>query len=1449
MISLTKKIRFFLGTLVLITTVLGLSSCSGGSSGVDSGLKLLVCELPLIPDPTGTSCVEQPPLECPAPTVPNASNDACVAGADPNAPQPSVFAGENQAILFYNRPQDATNVPGDPVYDGYRLHNWNNDACDSYATDSLAESWGNGLQFDGIDPNYGAYWILNLKEDHGDCANILIHIGTDDAGKEMGGGDFTMNLVQDDPVFTRMNWTLSGFPAVFEFPILSLGDLPLQIQDFAAHWIDANTLVWDVDPALITEVRLHHSSTAGIEANDDGVISGTTITLTPTTLTDEQKAAAPQVQDLSAFSGDWTAEEAKAILKNQLVLAAYNEEGAFLATSVQSALVLDDLYTKGEADADEATLGVIYDAGDITTNLWAPTAQSVKLNVYDADKNMVNSNTMVEDPATGIWSFTGDSSLDRQFYRFELAIFHQQNKQIETIESTDPYSYNLSTNGRFSQFVNLDDADLKPEGWDGHPVATIADPEDAVIYEGHIRDFSARDESVTEANRGKYMAFTEMTSRPVQHLINLAANGLTHFHILPVNDIASIDEDPALKVDINDTVADLCAINPDAPVCEDEDDNATLLSVLEGYPTFSNPSDAQALVQSMRGLDSFNWGYDPQHFSAPDGIYASDPDGIARVKEMRYMIKSLHDIGLRVVLDVVYNHTNSAGLFDNSVLDKVVPGYYHNRDIVTGNVIQSTCCNDTALEHRMMDKLMSDSLVNWSSQYGYDGYRFDIMSHGSKDQMLAAREAVRAVDPDTHFYGEGWFRQDGGRGFVNATQDNLAGTEISTFNDRLRDGVRGAELFNGDTDNLNAQDIVKLGMAGTLADYVLEGSGGSASTGSSFNPSAYAKDPADIINYVSKHDDNTLWDQLQFNFSNAKTLNERVRSQNIAAAIPLMSQGIPFLQMGGDMMRSKSMDRNSFDSGDWFNLVDFTMESNNWNVGLPLAQDNANRWEQIGSISSNPETQPAMSEILFANGVFNEFLNIRRDSKLFRLTTADDVIARVGFHNIGSRQQQGVIVMSIDDGLDFPDLDPASDALVVMINGTADEQNHTIPTASGFELIATQATSIDGTVQGASFVGGDGEGTFTVPAYTMAVFTKPQGEAQGAGLSAFATSGAPDVVPYGDTIVFLRGGMNGWGTDDPFVYKGNGIYQVAVPMTAGVEQEFKVASDDWSTVDLGASSEGDEQIVSEGVDKVLATGGSNLKFTAGVDVTYLFQIDATDTSAPVLNVINEEPFPGTTVFLRGSMNGWGTDTPFNYDGGRIYSVTTTLTAATHEFKVASEDWATVNLGAETNLVEDKTVELGVEKLLGQVDDNNLILTIDTEASYVFIFDMVDLIPKLKVFNQEFFAGTPVFLRGGMNDWGLDDELIFDGNGSYIVDIALTAQADPILFKVASEDWAAVNFGAENADSVVVELGVAKPLFITNDNLSLEVTADGTFRFTVTGPDGLAPKVTVEEVTP
>ncbi|WP_017446651.1 alpha-1,6-glucosidase domain-containing protein [Gayadomonas joobiniege] len=1418
---------------------LSLAGCGGAGNDTESGQVLLSCENPQVPNAAGDACVDPEPIFCPVPTVPDEKNESCVAGVDPTAPDPVYFPKDNEAVLYFNK--------ADGEYEGYRLHTWNNDACDSYAPSAIAASWDNGLVHTDVDPNYGAYWVLQLKEGFGDCGNFIIHVGTDDAGKEMGGSDFKMPLKQADDTFARMNFTFSKEASVFEYPVVSLGERPLAIEGRSAHMVDAYTLVWDTTDVDVAEVKLHSSMAADIQVDDDSNVSGDTVAFSATNLTAEQADRLPAIASWPAYSASLTADESKKLLKAQLVAVAYNSDGKPVKASyVQTAKALDALYTMGEQDADEAELGVIYDNGAIISSVWAPTAQKVRLKVYDADKSEIATHDMDYDEATGIWRYEGDSGLDRKFYQFEVTVYHPVSEQLETLLTSDPYSVSLSTNGEYSQFVNLDDADLKPVDWDSHSIPTITNIEDAVLLEGHIRDFSILDTTVSEKNRGKYLAFTETDSNAVQYLKRLQSAGVTHFHMLPANDIATIEENPSDRIDLNNTVAELCEVKSESKLCGQGINDQTLMQVLEDIK-FYEFIDAQELITEIQNLDGFNWGYDPHHFNAPEGSYASDPDGVARIKEMREMNKALHEMGLRVVLDVVYNHTSASGLWDNSVFDKVVPGYYHRLNEETGAVYNSSCCDNTATENKMFDKFIKDSLVMWAEHYKFDSFRFDIMGHLPVETILEARDLVAEIDPDTYFYGEGWNFGDDVRNdrlFTQATQPNLAGSEVGTFNDRPRDHIRSGTLFNEDG-SLNSQDQIRLGLAGTISDFLLKSYQGGVAEGSSYGNASYAKDPADVINYISKHDNETLWDQLQYGLPASMSLNERVRAHSQAAAIPLLSQGIPFFQLGVDLLRSKSMDRDSYNSGDWFNRIDLSGQTHNWNIGLPVAEKNEEKWPEILKLSVAVDAA-GVNELMHSQAVFEEFLRIRQDSPLFRLTTANDIINRVGFHNIGERQQQGVIVMSIDDGLGLADLDPKYDAILVMINATDESQTQTVPTAAGFELHPILQNSYDLDVQGATFVEGDAEGSFTVPPLTTAVFVKNQADTQGAGLSADATQGAPDVVPYGDTKVYLRGDMNGWSTEMPLNYIGGGKYEVRAELMAATTYNFKFGSDPWDAINIG-TTEGGSLALTAGMTETLVSGGNpgNLSFTPERDGTFIFTLDASNKDAPLATIVNEEPFVGVDVYLRGDMNSWSTDNPMVYQGGRVYTASMTLDADTYNFKVADADWGGqgVNFGAES--ADEASVELATVEYLTAGSQDNLSLTLTETTEVIFILDMSNLEPKLKVFKQNFFADTTALLRGEMNGWGDTDALSYNNDGSYSIDVELEARS--YSFKVADADWGGqgINLGATSADEASLTLGESAQMSAgSQDNFSIDIPAAGMYRFTVTGPDATQPSLTV-----
>ena len=1194
---------------------------------------------------------------------------------------PTVQPTASQGVIYYYR-QDGN-------YDGWILHAWNNATCNAYAdlADDEGTDWNTGLTADGIDDNYGVYWLFDTKAG-ASCANFIVHSGDN---KDPDDNDQQLT-------FSTARWAfvVSGV-GIFTDPDDVVFEPGFSISNAAGHWLDAQTLLWNQD---YSDVRLLASSTAQL---DDSFTADLTLPLSPTSLTQSQRDRVPHLADWQAYSLNASASQLAQLLTSQLVIAAFDAEQQPLSASyVQNAKALDAIFTSGANDADEQTLGLSYSADAINVTVWAPTAQQLQLKVFNADKSAFASYPMQQD-SHGIWHYAAPLSADRKYYQFDVTAYHPLTKRVELMTATDPYSVNTSANGRYSQFVNLNDADLYPAGWHGRAIPTVSAPEDAVILETHLRDLTILDNTTSAANRGKYLAVTEAGSAARQYLERIADAGVTHFQMLPANDIATIEENSDGQINLQSTIGDLCQRVPAAAVCSSVSASSTILEAFNSFDPASTA--AAALTQALRGIDGFNWGYDPHHFNVVEGSYASDPDSVARIIEFRQMVQTLQSIGLRVVLDVVYNHTSSSGLFDNSVFDKLVPGYYHRYNEVSGEMERSTCCENTATEHNMMAKFIVESLVHWADAYGLDGFRFDIMGHIPAQVLLDARAAVAQLDPDTYFYGEGWNFGEvaNNRLFQQATQANLTGSEIGTFNDRPRDTLRDAALTQSVV-NLQNADHIRLGLAGTLRDYVLKDKDGQRREGFRFSQSAYAGDPADIINYVDKHDNETLWDKLQYALPEAMPAEDRRRVHNLTAAIPLLSQGIPFFQLGLDNLRSKSLDRNSYDSGDWFNRVFFDDSSNNWNIGLPLAQDNPDQ-ARIAALAANTNITVDSTIIATARDVFAEYLQIRRDSPLLRLQSADAVIDRLGFYNTGPAQTAGLIVMSLDDGSGLPDLDPAVDAMLVIINGTANTLQHTIASASGFELHTLQQQSADSRIRLAAV----DNNQFTVPAYTAAVFVKPQQGAQGIGLSA-----DPDRFnsPYGDAILYSRG-LNANST--ALEYDNLGRYSVSLTLAAG---NYQFDLTDNANLTLGVA----ELDIAAGS---IALGSAGNLFTVQLANAgnYQLALDVTQATPQISltlnNLLVDCALPDSSdappfniagsgfLFVRGSHSGWNAmpDYRLNYKGDNKYQAVAEF-AGEFEFKLASDDgsWTTQLWAQDGNgNIDTSSLQPGVSYVVAYKD--------------------------------------------------------------------------------------------------------------------------------------------------
>ena len=1029
--------------------------------------------------------------------------------------QPVAIPGTDQVAVYYVRP--------DSNYAGWGLHTWGDVAKETV--------WQGPLPPVGVDPEFGAGFLINMKP-AGDRVNIIVHQGdTKDPGPDMGWSRAALG----DIVFVY-----SGSALITAAPRKAGA---VEIAGASAHLAARDTVAWDVtDPAAST-FELRYSSTAEVVAQGTDVTGGTVIALTPRPagLDPALLALAPYLR--TAAGDPWRAFDVAAAdlpglrdaLKGQMVAVARKVDGSVLkATHVQTALALDDLY------AYSGPLGVTFTAQAPTFGLWAPTAQAVRLHVADAANAELAAVDMTVD-GQGVWSATGPAGWYGQYYRYEITVYHPATEKIEHVLVTDPYAVNLDTNGLWAQIVDLGNPALKPAGWDALVKPPLGAPEDIVLYESHIRDFSALDPTVPAARRGKYLAFTTDSaatpSQGLQHLGALAAAGLTHVHLLPAFDIATVNEDPSQRVDVDQAFSTLCAKNTAVPasLCTQFSGN----TILEALQSFVGDSDQQqAIAGYMAGLDSFNWGYDPFHYGAPEGSYASTAEGTAKIVEFRAMVKGLADLGLRVVMDVVYNHTNAAGLADKSVLDKVVPGYYHRLDPLTGFVLNSSCCSNTASEHVMMERLMVDTLVRWARDYKVDGFRFDLMGLHLRSNLLRVRDALAALTPAAdgvdgskiYLYGEGWDVGEmvrNARG-TNATQLNMAGTGVGTFNDRLRDGARGGGPFDSgnqlrrnqgfssglftdpnelgsaqpaDRDALaHALDLIKIGMAGSLADFALVTATGSTTVSSAVGyggaGAGYTLDPSESVNYVSSHDNQILWDIVQYKMPTGRNMNDRVRAAALAMDVVLLGQGVPFFHMGDDLLRSKSMERDSYDSGDWFNRIDWSGQTNGWRSGLPNAGKDSGNWPVILPILADATITPAVGDISLASAHFQAMLKVRKSSRLFRLTTRDDVMKRVDFLNTGPTQVPGVIAMTISDGTcGGADLDPTREAVVVIVN--ADKASHEVvvpgatagfrlhPLLAGDPLAAGTSVAVD---------------HFTVPARTTAVFELPQTAAQGAGL-------------------------------------------------------------------------------------------------------------------------------------------------------------------------------------------------------------------------------------------------------------------------------------------------------------------------------------------------------------
>ena len=496
-------------------------------------------------------------------------------------------------------------------------------------------------------------------------------------------------------------------------------------------------------------------------------------------------------------------------------------------------------------------LGAVWSKDKTSFRLWAPTAKAVSLRLYRGG-NVACHDIITEIPMTrdvcGTWFVCKIGDLNGIYYTYLV------DHGTHTVEACDPYARAAGVNGNRAMVIDLDSTD--PEGWD-NDVDPNAGKEitDAVIYELHVRDLSI-DRSSGIQHKGKYLGLIETGTKTATGiptgLDHIKALGITHLHLLPVYDYGSVDE--------------------------------------------SHPE-----------LEQFNWGYDPVNFNVPEGSYSTDPyDGAVRIREMKQMIKGLHDNGISAVMDVVYNHVYEAKTF---CFNQIVPDYFSRTKNGTYSN-GSGCGNDTASERSMVRKYIVDSVCYWADEYHFDGFRFDLV--GLLD-TVTINEIVREVHkhhPNVIFYGEGWdIPTDLTKDCDLAIQKNSKMTPgFAYFNDTIRDSLRGSVFFSD-----------ALGFITGATDEV-------ANLENCFKGiPEWCSDPRQTINYASCHDNNTLMDRISL-AAVEHSFNEKVRMNNLAAAFYMMAQGVPFLQAGEEMLRSKpdgkgGVVENSYASSDAVNSI------------------------------------------------------------------------------------------------------------------------------------------------------------------------------------------------------------------------------------------------------------------------------------------------------------------------------------------------------------------------------------------------------------------------------------------------------------------------------------------------------------------------------------------------
>lgn len=518
-------------------------------------------------------------------------------------------------------------------------------------------------------------------------------------------------------------------------------------------------------------------------------------------------------------------------------------------------------------------LELVYTPEQSVFTLWAPSADRVRLNLYaSGEGGDPEEHIEMEKAGYGTWRVHIDRDLKGSFYTFQI---EKNGKWLN--ETPGIWAKAVGINGNRAAVIDWNETN--PEGWESDRSPELKMYSDIILYELHHLDFSIAPDSGIE-NKGKFLALTETGTKTPEGeatgLDHLKELGVTHIHILPSFDFATVDE---TKLDEN----------------------------------------------------HYNWGYDPKNYNVPDGSYSTDPaNPVVRIREFKEMVKSLHQNGFRIVLDVVYNHTAST---DHSNFDLTVPGYFYRQNAGGSYSNASGCGNETASEREMVRHYIIESVKFWAREYHIDGFRFDLMGIHDIETMNRLRSELLEIDPTIFVYGEGWVAADSPLPFEQrAVKENVGQMEgIGVFNDEFRDGLKGSTFDEQEpgyaSGNINGHfEPVKYGIVGGT-DHPQVDYGGLL-----YCNAPYAGAPSQMINFVSCHDGYTLVDKLKLSVQGDHAADELIPIDKLVHTVLLTAQGIPFIRSGEEIMQDKQGEPNSYKSPDSINRIDWSLKAKNREV-------------------------------------------------------------------------------------------------------------------------------------------------------------------------------------------------------------------------------------------------------------------------------------------------------------------------------------------------------------------------------------------------------------------------------------------------------------------------------------------------------------------------------------